>query len=334
MSNGQPHSGQVDSAATALAEAFDELTSRLQAGQAISQEEVRRHCPSTLRNCCGYCPPWPPWATCRPRHELSATASAATGGRHGEHVPEVLGDFRLLGEIGRGGMGVVYEAEQVSLGRRVALKVLPLAATLDSRRLQRFHNEARAAAGLHHTNIVPVFAVGQASGVHFYAMQLIEGQSLAKVLRDLRAQTEGQEPAKPRMAGQGQPGEAKTAYLAPRESTVPQAALSTEGGVGNDEYIRAVAQPGSAGSGGAGLRPPAGGRSPGHQTRQLDGRRPGAALGHRLRPGPDPRRRSQPDPERRPDRHARGRSSAQGGKIPRRAVGSALRGGLAGRGRG
>jgi serine/threonine protein kinase len=101
-----------------------------------------------------------------------------------------LGDFRILREIGRGGMGVVYEAEQISLGRRVALKVLPYAAVLDSRQLQRFKNEARAAATLHHPNIVPVHAVGCERGVHYYAMQYIEGQTLAGVIGDLR-RTEG-----------------------------------------------------------------------------------------------------------------------------------------------
>ncbi|HWE95284.1 MAG TPA: serine/threonine-protein kinase [Tepidisphaeraceae bacterium] len=98
-----------------------------------------------------------------------------------------LGDFRLVREIGRGGMGVVYEAVQLSLGRRVAVKVLPFAAALDSRHLQRFKNEAQAAAQLHHTNIVPVYAVGCERSVHFYAMQLIEGQSLSDVIRGLRA---------------------------------------------------------------------------------------------------------------------------------------------------
>src|SRR5262249_5632717 len=84
-----------------------------------------------------------------------------------------LGDYRLLREVGRGGMGVVYEAEQISLGRRVALKVLPLAATLEPRQLQRFHNEARAAASLKHPHVVPVYAVGCERGVHYYAMQFI-----------------------------------------------------------------------------------------------------------------------------------------------------------------
>ena len=70
----------------------------------------------------------------------------------------------------------------MSLGRRVALKVLPFASALDARQLQRFKNEAQAAAALHHTNIVPVFAVGCERGVHYYAMQLIEGQTLAEFI--------------------------------------------------------------------------------------------------------------------------------------------------------
>ena len=85
-------------------------------------------------------------------------------------------------------MGVVYEAVQISLGRRVALKVLPFAAMLDPHRLQRFQNEARAAACLHHGNIVPVFAVGCDRGVHFYAVQYIEGRNLAALIQDARRQ--------------------------------------------------------------------------------------------------------------------------------------------------
>jgi serine/threonine protein kinase len=98
---------------------------------------------------------------------------------------KTLGDFRLVREIGRGGMGVVYEAEQISLGRTVALKVLPFAAMLDSRQLARFRNEARAAASLHHTNIVPVYFVGSERGVHFYAMQYIRGESLARIVEEI-----------------------------------------------------------------------------------------------------------------------------------------------------
>jgi len=101
-------------------------------------------------------------------------------------VSGVLGDFRILREIGRGGMGVVYEAEQISLGRRVALKVLPFAAVLDPRRLQRFQNEAHAAASLKHPNIVRIYSVGCERGVHHYAMEHIEGRTLAEVIDELR----------------------------------------------------------------------------------------------------------------------------------------------------
>lgn len=98
----------------------------------------------------------------------------------------MLGDFVIGEEIGRGGMGVVYKAEQTSLGRPVALKVLPFAAVLDQRQLQRFKNEAQAAAALHHQNIVPVFAVGCERGVHYYAMQYIEGHDLSGAIAQLK----------------------------------------------------------------------------------------------------------------------------------------------------
>jgi serine/threonine protein kinase len=97
-----------------------------------------------------------------------------------------LGEYRIVREVGRGGMGVVYEAVQESLGRHVALKVLPSHALPAAEYLERFRREARAAALLHHSNIVPVFGVGQDQGVHFYAMQFIHGQSLDRVLQELR----------------------------------------------------------------------------------------------------------------------------------------------------
>ena len=98
-----------------------------------------------------------------------------------------LGDFRIVREIGRGGMGIVYEAVQLSLDRRVALKVLPLASAFEAAHLERFKNEAQAAAHLHHSNIVPVYAVGCDRGLHFYAMQLIDGLPLSAVVAQLRA---------------------------------------------------------------------------------------------------------------------------------------------------
>lgn len=108
----------------------------------------------------------------------NGTAATAT--------PGVLDDFRILREIGRGGMGIVYEAEQLSLGRRMALKVLPLAATLSVQQLQQFKNEARLAASLQHPHIVSVHSVGVERGVHYYAMELVGRQ---KVVRNALSKT-------------------------------------------------------------------------------------------------------------------------------------------------
>ena len=112
--------------------------------------------------------------------------SAAPRPDGGDAISGCLGDFRILREIGRGGMGVVYEAEQVSLGRRIALKVLPFAAVLDPRHLQRFKNEAQAAAALDHPNIVGIHSVGCERGVHYYAIEFIEGRTLAQMIEELR----------------------------------------------------------------------------------------------------------------------------------------------------
>src|ERR1700730_6374442 len=98
-----------------------------------------------------------------------------------------LGDFEIIREIGRGGMGVVFEARQVSLNRKVALKVLSGGLGLTPKAVQRFHREAEAAAKLHHTNIVPVYATGEHGGIHFYAMELIAGPSLDHVIRQMGA---------------------------------------------------------------------------------------------------------------------------------------------------
>jgi eukaryotic-like serine/threonine-protein kinase len=101
-------------------------------------------------------------------------------------VPERMGDFRIVREIGRGGMGVVYEAFQESLGRTVALKVLPGGVFERPTSLERFRRESRSVAALHHSNIVPVFGVGEHEGHHYYAMQLIRGHTLQEVLEDVR----------------------------------------------------------------------------------------------------------------------------------------------------
>ncbi|MEZ6065971.1 MAG: protein kinase [Planctomycetaceae bacterium] len=131
------------------------------------------------------------------RKEHSSDGQATLGARKIER----LGDYRILREIGRGGMGVVFEAEQESLCRHVALKVLPPAALHDQAQVRRFHREARTAAALHHTNIVPVFGVGFDDGLHYYVMQLIDGKGL-----DERFQSPDRQPMPPleaaRMIGQ------------------------------------------------------------------------------------------------------------------------------------
>jgi WD40 repeat protein/serine/threonine protein kinase/tetratricopeptide (TPR) repeat protein len=116
-------------------------------------------------------------------------AGEATGGyivRSTSTQLERLGDYRILREVARGGMGIVYEAEQVSLGRHVALKVLPQGLLMDSKAKRRFEREAKSAARLHHTNIVPVFGVGEQDGLPYYVMQFIQGLGLDEVLDELK----------------------------------------------------------------------------------------------------------------------------------------------------
>jgi eukaryotic-like serine/threonine-protein kinase len=122
-------------------------------------------------------------------------------------APRQLGEYRILHEVGRGGMGIVYEAIQESLGRHVALKVLPFQSLADASHLERFRREAQAAARLHHTNIVPVFGVGEHEGVHYFAMQFILGQPLNSVLHELkcRRQLRKHDPREPAIAPSSAP---------------------------------------------------------------------------------------------------------------------------------
>jgi serine/threonine protein kinase len=165
-----------------LMEAVQEYHRRLEAGERPQRQELLGRYADIAR----------PLAECLDGLDLlhnvplSAGRAGAAPPARQELPSEPLGDFRIVRELGRGGMGIVYEAVQMSLGRRVALKVLPFAATLDAKHLQRFHNEATAAAQLHHTNIVPVYYVGCERGVNFYAMQLIDGLSLATVIEQVR----------------------------------------------------------------------------------------------------------------------------------------------------
>jgi serine/threonine protein kinase/Flp pilus assembly protein TadD len=165
--------------------ALEEYTAALKAGEAPDREAFLARHPeiaAVLAQCLEGL------ACMRGAPPAPAVASLSAGAGTQPGTP--LGDYRVVREIGRGGMGIVYEAEQLSLGRRVALKVLPFAATLDPKQLQRFRNEAQAAASLHHGHIVPVYAVGCDHGVHYYAMQFIDGQTLAQLIARLRPQGE------------------------------------------------------------------------------------------------------------------------------------------------
>ena len=169
----------------ALVNLIDELADRLQAGEAVDWNAVAREHPERVEQVRKLLPAIAAIA------ELGSASGRSLSRSHSVEAGSAptlgeLGDYRLLREIGRGGMGVVYEATQISLDRRVALKILPFAPALDGRQLQRFQNEARAAAHLNHANIVPVYAVGSERGVHYYAMQYIDGQSLSALVEELR----------------------------------------------------------------------------------------------------------------------------------------------------
>ncbi|MGE3316922.1 MAG: protein kinase, partial [Planctomycetaceae bacterium] len=113
-----------------------------------------------------------------PAFRIGSSNSVAT--------PETIGPYRILREVGRGGMGIVYEAEHALLKQRVALKILPLPSLLDPNALKRFLIGARAAAVLEHPNIVRVDNVGEDRGYYYQAMRFIEGPNLAQVLSRIR----------------------------------------------------------------------------------------------------------------------------------------------------
>jgi serine/threonine protein kinase/Flp pilus assembly protein TadD len=176
---------------------------------------------------------------------LESSSPASSNGSDGAAATlGVLGDFLMIREVGRGGMGIVYEAEQISLGRRVALKVLPFASTLDPKQLQRFKNEAQAAAHLHHQNIVPVHATGCERGVHYYAMQFIEGQTLAQVIADLHDIETPSVKSEPSVSAKsaGEPTVAGTSAAQAGIQTPPIACLSTQKSTHGRAFFHAIAR--------------------------------------------------------------------------------------------
>jgi serine/threonine protein kinase len=227
-------------------EALDEYLAALEAGHRPDRGEFLARHPDVA----------PALADCLDGMEALHEASSSSPQPVAWKTPETcqpgtpLGDFRILREVGRGGMGVVYEAEQLSLGRRIALKVLPFALTLDPKQLQRFKNEARAAAQLHLQHIVPVYFVGTERGVHFYAMQFIEGQSLAEVIEGLRHLARSGKAGASVAGGLARPATAHDEPSGPAVSPAaetaaePVGALATAYSTSSARFYRAVARVG------------------------------------------------------------------------------------------
>jgi WD40 repeat protein/serine/threonine protein kinase len=260
MTNSHPTSASE----ARLAQALDSYLAAVQAGAPPDREEFLARYPELAEDlaACLASLEFIRRAAVKPSEPVPEGGSPPAG----ELTPGVLGDFRLVRELGRGGMGVVYEAQQVSLGRRVALKVLPFAAALDAKQLQRFKNEAQAAAHLQHPHIVPVYYVGCERGVHFYAMQLIDGHTLAAVINELRRLVQTPTPEPPGAVGEASalaeelasgrwspgkparsPGPTTGPYLpaaaepSALSRTPPVAALSTERSATSPAFFRTVA---------------------------------------------------------------------------------------------
>ncbi len=248
MSEQLAHNPRNEASDLALGNLIAEITDRLQRGEVIELERYTAGHPEWAERLRGLLPALQAMADL----SNSAGREPADGEtRDAGLLQGTLGDFRIVRALGRGGMGIVYEAEQISLGRRVALKTLPLVGVLDPRQVQRFQNEARAAAYLHHPNIVPVHAVGQERGVYFYAMQKIDGPTLAEVVRQLRRArgldaADSAAPVSPHPDPAADPEEPPTApYRDPQRpppGTTAARAETTALPAQGKEYFRAVAR--------------------------------------------------------------------------------------------
>ncbi len=170
-----------------LVELADEFSRRVLAGETVDVDQLVAAHPEQAEAFRKYMPILQGLAELEP---IATGGDAVGADKHGPSAGKVFADFHIVREIGRGGMGVVYEARQTALGRRVALKVLPLAATMDAKALKRFQLEAQVAGLLQHPRIVPVHAVGTVDGVPYFAMQYIEGGSLAGLIAELRGLVE------------------------------------------------------------------------------------------------------------------------------------------------
>ncbi len=188
MSDESNYTSDIDAVA-------DEFARRLRSGERPSVEDYAARHPGLADQLRDILPAVAMMEHLKPRRDHAPTRPAPDV----DLPPNQVGEYRIVRELGRGGMGVVYEAEHGPLGRRVALKVLPGHLLSGDRLRDRFRREATAAARLHHTNIVPVFEAGEADGRCFYAMPLITGAGLDQVIRDRAAGATGKSPALARL---------------------------------------------------------------------------------------------------------------------------------------
>jgi serine/threonine protein kinase/WD40 repeat protein/predicted Zn-dependent protease len=173
------------SAADPFGQIADEFVEAFRQGKQPSVEEFARRYPAHADEIREMLPALVLMEKAKAEDDTTGSVRQAAAASAAAQIQQ-LGDYQILREVGRGGMGVVYEAQQLSLGRHVTIKVLPSHALLDPRHVRRFEREARSAARLHHTNIVPVYGVGEQDGVHYYVMQFIQGLGLDVVLHELR----------------------------------------------------------------------------------------------------------------------------------------------------
>ena len=185
--NGATSTAQEAKSDVILAELVDRFIDRFHAGEWVDARAFAAEHPKHAAQLLEILPAAATMATLRGSLLRSEPLSA-----HFRLDSDAIGGYRILREIGRGGMGVVYEAMQVATGQKVALKVLPISSAMDPRQIERFRIEGQAAATLDHPHIVPVFEIGCEKGIHFYAMRFVEGSSLAALVHAARS---GESPA-------------------------------------------------------------------------------------------------------------------------------------------
>jgi serine/threonine protein kinase len=210
----EPSTGDCSEFEPGLATLLEAVTRRIEVGEAVDAEQLAMEYPAWANSIRGLVPTIQGLA--RAGKGSGGEASGQPPGNADAKVGRTFGNFRIVREVGRGGMGIVYEALQEPLDRPVALKVLSLAAAMDPRALQRFQLEAQVAGLLQHPRIVPVHAVGQVDDIPFYAMQLIEGISLAGLIADLRRLIDGSS----RPVADGGSGAVAAGFLAGRFAVI------------------------------------------------------------------------------------------------------------------